>query len=240
MLYSWKKKDYFFLFKGYVFVCWPTHPTEMVTSFFPRGLLLYPFSSSSLSHSILLLRRGGVARKFHLYPRNYHHRIRGAMEDGLSSSSAPLLESVTEDFKNQSLVEKKMLELEDLNWENSFVRELPSDPRTDPFPREVSLFVWFIFDPNIICIVMVWINDQVLHACYTKVSPSVQVDDPQLVVYSQSVADLLHLDNKESVTHFHFHSLLLSYHIQNSLFHFRFQRPDFPLFFSGASPLLGA
>jgi uncharacterized protein YdiU (UPF0061 family) len=107
-------------------------------------------------------------------------------EDGLS---APLLDSVTQDFKN--LIPKKK-NLEDLNWDNSFVRELPSDPRTDPFPREV------------------------LHACYTKVSPSVQVDDPQLVVWSQSVADLLDLDNKE------------------------FQRPDFPLFFSGASPLVGA
>lgn len=107
-------------------------------------------------------------------------------EDGLS---APLLDSVTQDFKN--LIPKKK-NLEDLNWDNSFVRELPSDPRTDPYPREV------------------------LHACYTKVSPSVQVDDPQLVIWSQSVADLLDLDNKE------------------------FERPDFPLFFSGASPLVGA
>ncbi|WJX21783.1 hypothetical protein P8452_11171 [Trifolium repens] len=107
-------------------------------------------------------------------------------EDGLS---APLLDSVTQDFKN--LIPKKK-NLEDLNWDNSFVRELPSDPRTDPYPREV------------------------LHACSTKVSPSVQVDDPQLVIWSQSVADLLDLDNKE------------------------FERPDFPLFFSGASPLVGA
>ncbi|CAJ2631170.1 unnamed protein product [Trifolium pratense] len=115
-------------------------------------------------------------------------------EDGLS---APLLDSVTQDFKNQTLLispnnNKKKKSLEDLNWDNSFVRELPSDPRTDPFPREV------------------------LHACYTKVSPSVQVDDPQLVIWSQSVADLLDLDNKE------------------------FERPDFPLFFSGATPLVGA
>ncbi|GAU12066.1 hypothetical protein TSUD_00320, partial [Trifolium subterraneum] len=118
-------------------------------------------------------------------------RLMDSPEDGLS---APLLDSVTQDFKNQSLLinpnNKKTLE--DLNWDNSFVRELPSDPRTDPFPREV------------------------LHACYTKVSPSVQVDDPQLVIWSQSVADLLELDNKE------------------------FERPDFPLFFSGATPLVGA
>ncbi|PNX70716.1 hypothetical protein L195_g057672, partial [Trifolium pratense] len=33
-------------------------------------------------------------------------------------------------------------------------------------------------------------------ACYTNVSPSVQVDDPQLIWF-QSVADLLDLDNKQ-------------------------------------------
>ncbi|ERN11600.1 hypothetical protein AMTR_s00022p00185610 [Amborella trichopoda] len=81
--------------------------------------------------------------------------------------------------------------LEDLNWDNSFVRELPGDQRTDGPPR------------------------QVLHACYTKVSPSVEVDNPELVVWSESVAGLLDLDPKE------------------------FERPDFPLFFSGMSPLIG-
>lgn len=112
-------------------------------------------------------------------------------QQGLSTS---LLNSVTQDFKNHTLQfhHTNKLNLEDLNWDNSFVRELPSDPRTDPLPREV------------------------LHACYTKVSPSVQVDDPQLVVWSESVADLLELDHKE------------------------FERPDFPLFLSGASPLVGA
>lgn len=116
------------------------------------------------------------------------------MDSAEKGLSAPLLDSVTQEFKNQSLVhqKKKHNKVEDLNWDNSFVRDLPSDPRTDPLPREV------------------------LHACYTKVSPSVAVDDPQLVVWSESVADLLDLDNNE------------------------FQRPDFPLFFSGASPLLGA
>jgi hypothetical protein len=120
-------------------------------------------------------------------------------EDGLS---APLLDSVTQDFKN--LIPKKK-NLEDLNWDNSFVRELPSDPRTDPFPREVALtFIQFIsiqmklglqFTISLSC----FLHFQVLHACSTKVSPSVQVDDPQLVIWSQSVADLLDLDNKESV-----------------------------------------
>lgn len=83
------------------------------------------------------------------------------------------------------------LKLEDLNWDHSFVRELPGDPRTDTISR------------------------QVLHACYTKVSPSAEVDNPQLVAWSESVAELLDLDSKE------------------------FERPDFPVIFSGASLLPG-
>ncbi|KAM0002209.1 putative protein adenylyltransferase SelO [Helianthus debilis subsp. tardiflorus] len=83
------------------------------------------------------------------------------------------------------------LSLEDLNWDHSFVRELPADPRTDVMQRQVH------------------------HACYSKVSPSVQVENPQLVAWSESVAEILDLDHKE------------------------FERPDFPLLFSGASPLVG-
>ncbi|KAF8396065.1 hypothetical protein HHK36_017677 [Tetracentron sinense] len=56
---------------------------------------------------------------------------------------------------------------------------------------------------------------QVLHACYTKLLPSAEVENPQLVSWSESVAELLNLDPKE------------------------FGRPDFPLIFSGASPLVG-
>ncbi|XP_027936805.1 uncharacterized protein LOC114191669 [Vigna unguiculata] len=99
------------------------------------------------------------------------------------------IESVTQRLSNHNL---HRLSLEDLKWDHSFVRELPADPRSDSFPREV------------------------LHACYTKVSPSAQVEDPQLVAFSHPVADLLDLDYKE------------------------FERQDFPLFFSGASPLVGA
>lgn len=40
---------------------------------------------------------------------------------------------------------------------------------------------------------------QVFHACYTKVSPSVEVDNPQLVAWSESVAESLELDPKEWV-----------------------------------------
>ncbi|CAD5181691.1 unnamed protein product [Musa acuminata subsp. malaccensis] len=83
------------------------------------------------------------------------------------------------------------LKLEEFNWDHSFVRELPGDPRSDTIPR------------------------QVLHACYSKVSPSAEVESPELVAWSESVAELLDLDPKE------------------------FERPDFPLIFSGALPLKG-
>lgn len=103
------------------------------------------------------------------------------------------VESISDDLKKQSLGQDKVrLNLEDLRWDNSFVRELPGDPKTVNIPR------------------------QVFHACYTKVSPSVEVENPQLVAWSESVAELLDLDPKE------------------------FERPEFPLIFSGASPLVGA
>ncbi|XP_062232978.1 uncharacterized protein LOC133930356 isoform X2 [Phragmites australis] len=86
----------------------------------------------------------------------------------------------------------RRLTLEELAWDHSFVRELPGDPRSDAIPREV------------------------LHACYTKVSPSAKVENPKLVAWCDSVADLLHLDHKE------------------------FERPDFPQLFSGATPLVGS
>ncbi|KAJ0961700.1 hypothetical protein J5N97_000019 [Dioscorea zingiberensis] len=99
----------------------------------------------------------------------------------LSSSVAPMESSAAE--------ERTQLKLEELNWDHSFVRELPGDPRADIISREVR------------------------RACYTKVSPSVEVEKPELVAWSDSVAKLLDLDPKE------------------------FERPDFPLIFSGASPL---
>ncbi|KAJ1699904.1 hypothetical protein LUZ63_008416 [Rhynchospora breviuscula] len=88
--------------------------------------------------------------------------------------------------------DRPRLKLEELNWDHSFVRELPGDPRMDHMPREV------------------------LHACYSKVSPSVEVENPKLVAWSQSVADLLDLDLEE------------------------FERSDFSMLFSGATPLVGA
>ncbi|KAJ7979053.1 hypothetical protein O6P43_002494 [Quillaja saponaria] len=123
--------------------------------------------------------------------------------DSSSPDVAVSVDSVADDLKNQSLgrdrgdshddshSKRVRLALEDLNWDNSFIRELPGDPRTDLFPREV------------------------LHACYTKVLPSAEVDNPQIVAWSEPVSELLDLDPRE------------------------FERPDFPLLFSGASPMMG-
>ncbi|CAA0813249.1 Unknown protein [Striga hermonthica] len=144
--------------------------------------------------------------------RRRHLSTVDSMERTTPAASA--VDSLSEDLKNQRLQynnggnncdvvrngtdvdylrqNRVRLKLEELKWDHSFVRELPGDPRLDTIPREV------------------------LHSCYTKVSPSAEVDNPQLVAWSDSVAELLNLDPKE------------------------FERPDFPLFFSGASPLPGA
>lgn len=45
------------------------------------------------------------------------------------------IDSVTQRLSNHNL---HRLSLEDLKWDHSFVRELPADPRSDSFPREVS------------------------------------------------------------------------------------------------------
>lgn len=69
-----------------------------------------------------------------------------------SSSSYVSVDSVADGLKNQSLRERDIsnnnmnnenkknnvkLSLEDLNWDHSFVRELPGDPRSDSIPRQV-------------------------------------------------------------------------------------------------------
>ncbi|CAL1409468.1 unnamed protein product [Linum trigynum] len=164
-------------------------------------------SSSSTSYSSLLPRP-----KFRLdpsslgkshFPTSFACRRRfvsSCSSDRVSMESATSsVDAVTADFKNQSLsVEGNGagktggLKLEDLNWDNSFVKILPGDPRSDPLPR------------------------QVYHACYTKVSPSAEVENPQLVAWSESVARFLDLDLEE------------------------FERPDFPLYFSGASLMAGS
>ncbi|KAL3351084.1 hypothetical protein AABB24_019603, partial [Solanum stoloniferum] len=104
------------------------------------------------------------------------HRFVFSQSTAASMDSAATVDSVADDLKKQNLegIEIKLkLNLEELNWDNSFVRELPGDPRSDSIPREV------------------------LHACYTKVLPSVPVNNPQLVALSESVAELLELDPRE-------------------------------------------
>ncbi|GAB4835158.1 hypothetical protein Ancab_000066 [Ancistrocladus abbreviatus] len=123
-----------------------------------------------------------------------------AMETS-SKEQTPSVEHLTEGLKHHKLAHDKndihnsdsrrKLNLEELNWDHSFVRELPGDPRSHNIPR------------------------QVLHACYSKVLPSAEADNPQLVAWSDSVAELLDLDPKE------------------------FERTDFALILSGASPLVG-
>lgn len=64
-------------------------------------------------------------------------------DDAAAAADAGAVESVTRDLRDQSLEDKgrkKGLKLEDLSWDHSFVRELPGDPRTDTFPREVWVF----------------------------------------------------------------------------------------------------
>ncbi|KAM1472549.1 hypothetical protein ACFX2I_028784 [Malus domestica] len=182
-----------------------------------------PLPRLALSTALSFRRRPS---KFPFYPSNHFEIPRLPLlacnlSSGRSQQQAPMdsptpqaaasVDSVTHDFQNQSLAsdggdekicknesngvsntQRVRLKLEDLNWDNSFTRELPGDPRTDTIPREV------------------------LHACYTKVSPSAEVENPQLVAWSESVAEFLDLDPKE------------------------FERPDYPPLFSGASPLVGS
>lgn len=80
-----------------------------------------------------------------------------------SPSTAAAVDSISDDLRNQTLNSTNSnsnngdsnnsynkndkgvkLALEELNWDHSFVRELPGDPRTDIIPREVCyLFICF-------------------------------------------------------------------------------------------------
>ncbi|MFS8005658.1 putative protein adenylyltransferase SelO [Helianthus anomalus] len=134
--------------------------------------------TTSLSHtpSTVFRRRlpphpTSKASKFHRKTPSFSTNI------SMNSPTDLSVDSLTDGLNKQSLTQNKQskLKLEDLNWDHSFVRELPGDPRTDVVPR------------------------QVFHACYSKVSPSVQVDNPKLVAWSESVAEILDLDPKEWV-----------------------------------------
>lgn len=82
--------------------------------------------------------------------------------------------------------------LDTINWDHSFVRQLPGDSLEAGPVR------------------------QVLHACYTKVAPSINVGKPDLVAWSKSCAELLDLDPQE------------------------FERPDIAQIFSGSIQLKGS
>ncbi|XP_031112933.1 uncharacterized protein LOC116016701 [Ipomoea triloba] len=157
--------------------------------------------ASSLTATALYIRFSPklLCPKFPCRPLQLRRRLffTASMDSPPSAAAAAAsatVDSVTDDFGKQSLESSTSckLKLEDLNWDHSFVRELPGDPRADNMPREV------------------------LHACFTKLSPSAEVENPQLVAWSDSVAKFLELDPKE------------------------FERSDFPLLFSGASPLVGS
>ncbi|KAI7726209.1 hypothetical protein M8C21_008553, partial [Ambrosia artemisiifolia] len=111
-------------------------------------------------------------RRIHPIPSpklfNHHHHKPPSFSTNVS------MDSITNHLNKHTLNQDNHtnLKLEDLNWDHSFIRDLPSDPRTDIIPR------------------------QVFHACYSKVSPSVQVDNPKLVAWSESVAEILDLDPK--------------------------------------------
>ncbi|KAG6422347.1 hypothetical protein SASPL_118915 [Salvia splendens] len=167
--------------------------------------------TSSLTATTAFSLRPSLTSRFRFHPINYR-KLRFSSAASMDRTSTPAsVDSISEDLKNQRLEKdnhvvdgvrnaansdnitpnRVNLKLEELKWDHSFVRELPGDPRTDSIPREV------------------------LHSCYTRVSPSAEVDNPQLVAWSDSVAELLDLDARE------------------------FERPDFPQIFSGASPLSG-
>ncbi|MCO5605563.1 hypothetical protein L7F22_059746 [Adiantum nelumboides] len=105
--------------------------------------------------------------------------------------------------------------LEEIIWDHSFVRELPGDKREGGPVRQQLIGVELAGRTLAIC-GRATATKKVPHACYTKVSPSVKVDNPQLVSWSESCAELLDLDPQE------------------------FESTDFPLLFSGAVPLKGS
>lgn len=73
------------------------------------------------------------------------------MESSPASSSSPTpvtdsaADSLAKDLQNQTLgavgeAANTKRKLEDFNWDHSFVKELPGDPRTDVISREVYNF----------------------------------------------------------------------------------------------------
>lgn len=108
-------------------------------------------TSSSSSSAALLFSKSLRPNFFHHLKNPFSYPIQPNRRRALFSSSpsmesaAVTVESVADKLKKQSLGNdgsnsKRMLKLEELNWDHSFVRELPADPRTDTIPREVFFF----------------------------------------------------------------------------------------------------
>lgn len=123
--------------------------------------------SATLSHTPFSLTattafslRPSFTPKFRFYPFHFGGRRFSSAVSMDGSPSPSTVDSISEDLKNQRLEnyggdnhgtdvvnnaidtdnisqDSVRLRLEELKWDNSFVRELPGDPRTDIIPREV-------------------------------------------------------------------------------------------------------
>lgn len=98
--------------------------------------------------------------RFYVFPAFNSRRRRFSRIVSMDGSSSPSAKasigSIAEDLKNKRLGDtdgvnnvlkdgnfcqsRVKLKLEELNWDHSFVRELPGDTRTDLLPRQV----WFL------------------------------------------------------------------------------------------------
>lgn len=94
----------------------------------------------------------------------------GVADMAAASAEAVVVEDRAE-ARNGAAAPKRRLE--DLQWENTFVEELPGDPQRDGPVRQVR------------------------NACYSLVAPSVNLTDGKLVAYSEEVAAMLGLDPAE-------------------------------------------
>lgn len=115
-----------------------SHSSPSLSSTALRFRPLFPKSPPSL----LPLLSKSLAN-FHFHPSNIHtSRPRPSPFCGVlsgSSMESPSVESISDELKKQSLgPDEVRLNLEDLRWDNSFVRELPGDPKTLNIPRQVD------------------------------------------------------------------------------------------------------
>lgn len=124
--------------------------------YYLRPLHLFSFSATTAKFPFC----PSLRREFRLSPSRSSSSFR-RMESLPASSSSPTpvtdsaADSLAKDLQNQTLgavdeagdaagnIKRK---LEDFNWDHSFVKELPGDPRSDVISREVEfLCVFFPF-----------------------------------------------------------------------------------------------